>query len=58
MRSNDDLTCSLRSKVQHYILNWIVISRYQMAHLGVPKQAVIRSLLHLEYLLRKINILS
>lgn len=49
---------SLKNRAQHYILNWIVISRYQMVRHGIPKKTTQRCLMVLENLLRKINIID
>jgi hypothetical protein len=48
----------LKARVQHHLLNWIVISRYRIVRLGVPKAAAQRSLVALENLLKKINLIT
>ncbi len=58
MHPRDDLACSLKDKIQHHILNWIVISRYQMVHMGIPKKTTLRYLVLLENFLKRMNILS
>ena len=58
MPNRNDHTCSLRARIQHYVLNWILISRYQIAHLGVPKKTATRSMLAVENLLKRINLIT
>lgn len=58
MNSTDDLKDCLKDRVQHYILNWIVISRYQMVHHGVSKNITQRYLGLLENILKRINIIN
>jgi len=47
-----------KSRMQHYILNWIVISRYRMVHCGIPKKTTVRCLLLVENFLKKINLIA
>ncbi len=47
-----------KSRLQHYLLNWILISRYQMVQYGIPKEMTVRSLSMLEYVLKKIRIIK
>lgn len=58
MASNNGLKSSMKNRVQHYLLNWIVISRYHMVHRGIPKTITLRYLAFLENFLRKINIIT
>lgn len=56
--SKDLVKFSIKNKIQHHILNWIVVSRYRMVHNGVPKNITLRYLTFLEKLLRKSNIIT
>ncbi len=58
MASRDLVRFSIKNKIQHHILNWIVASRYRMVHNGVSKNSTLRYLTFLENLLRKINIIT
>jgi len=49
---------SMKNRMQHYILNWIVISRYKMVHRGIPKTTTQRYLVLLENFLKKINVIA
>lgn len=51
-------SCTFKSRLQHHILNWIVISRYQLVQRGVSKSATLRSLLLVEHLLKKIHLIT
>jgi hypothetical protein len=42
--------CFFRDRLQHHILNRIVIFRYRMARLGIPKTVALPFLLLIEYL--------
>lgn len=48
---------SLRDRVQHYLLNWIMIFRYQMVHHGFSRNTTMKYLGSLESLLKKLNII-
>lgn len=49
---------TFKSRLQHHILNWIVISRYQLVQHGVSKKTTLRSLLLVEHLLRRIHLIT
>ena len=56
MASTHVQRCSLRDRLQqHHSLNWIVISRYRMAHHGISKNAMLKHLGNLENILKKIK---
>lgn len=48
----------IKNIVQHHLLNWIVISRYQMINYGIPKKITLRYLTILEDLLKKMKFIS
>jgi hypothetical protein len=50
--------CTVKDKIQHHILNWIVISRYRMVHHGIPKIATLKYLGNLESILKRLNIIN
>jgi hypothetical protein len=50
--------CTIKDKIQHHILNWIVISRYRMVHHGIPKIATLKYLGNLESILKRLNIIN
>ncbi len=58
MANGNQSRASFKNRVQHHLLNWIVISRYQMVHHGIPKNITLRYLVFLENLLKKINVLN
>jgi len=58
MKTREENRGTMRSRMQHYILNWIVISRYQMVHHGLSKKATQRCLVKLESILRRINLIN
>jgi len=58
MGSSDDLKYSVKDKIQHHVLNWIVIIRYRMVHHGIPKNLTLKSLGSLESLLKKMNLIT
>jgi len=47
-----------RGSMQHYILNWILISRYRMVRCGIPKKTTVRCLLAVENFLKKLHLLA
>jgi len=49
---------TVKDKIQHHILNWIVISRYKMVHHGIPKIATLKYLGNLESVLKRFNIIN
>lgn len=49
---------SMKNRLQHHILNWIVISRYRMVHRGIPKTITQRCLVLLEVFLKRINLIT
>jgi len=50
-------TCSWRDRVQHYLLNWIMIFRYQMVHHGFSRNTTLKYLGSLESVLKKLNLI-
>jgi len=50
--------CTVKDKIQHHVLNWIVISRYKMVHRGIPKIATLKYLGNLESILKRLNIIN
>jgi hypothetical protein len=48
----------LKSIIQHYLLNWILISRYHLVHRGIPKALALRYLSLFETFLKKINVVT
>lgn len=50
--------CTLKDTIQHYLLNWIMISRYIMVHRGISKKTTLNYLGRLESTLKKLNIIS
>ncbi len=48
----------VKSTIQHYLLNWIVIFRYRMVHHGISKKATLIYLGNLENVLKKLNIIN
>ncbi len=50
--------CTLRDRLQHHLLNWIVIFRYRMVHHGISKNATLKYLGNLENILKKLNIIA
>ena len=49
---------TVRSRLQHHILNYILISRYQLVANGFPKPITVKYLLKLEHMLVRLNIIS
>ena len=49
---------TLKDRIQHHLLNWIVILRYIMTHNGVPKNITLKNLGGLERILKKFNIIA
>jgi len=49
---------TFKDKIQHYLLNWIMASRYNLVHRGIPKALALRYLTLLETFLKKINVLT
>ncbi len=47
----------IQQRVQHHLLNWIVISRYRIIRYGIPKPVAVRSLLVVENILKKVNLI-
>jgi hypothetical protein len=50
--------CTAKDKIQHHILNWIVIFRYRMVQHGISKNATLKSLGSLESILKRLKIIS
>jgi len=57
MASTDVHRYTVRDKIQHHLLNWIVIFRYRMVHNGISKNATMKYLGNLESILKKLNII-
>ena len=49
---------TLKDRIQHHLLNWIVILRYIMTHNGVPKNIMLKYLGGLERILKKFNMIA
>ena len=49
---------TVKDKIQHHLLNWIVIFRYRMVHHGISKKATLIYLGSLENILKKLNIIN
>lgn len=49
---------TLKSRMQHHLLNWILISRYHLVQRGIPKALAQRYLSLLETFLKKINVVT
>ena len=49
---------TLKDRIQHHLLNRIVILRYLMIHNGVPKNIMLKYLGGLERILKKFNIIA
>ena len=49
---------TLKDRIQHHLLNRIVILRYIMIHNGVPKNITLKYLGGLERILKKFNIIA
>jgi len=50
--------CNLKDRLQHHLLNWIVIFRYRMVHHGISKNTTLKYLGSLENILKKLNIIA
>ncbi len=57
MISRNTCLVSVKNRIQHHVLNWIVITRYQMVQRGFPKNATLKYLVMLENFLKKINVI-
>ena len=57
-RSSNLHALSVRERLQHYILNWLVISRYKMVHHGIPKETTVRCLMKIENFLKRLHLLA
>ena len=49
--------CTTKDKIQHHLLNWIVIFRYRMVRHGISKNTTLKYLGNLENILKKLNII-
>jgi hypothetical protein len=49
---------TLKDRIQHHLLNWIVMLRYIMIYNGVPKNVTLKYLGGLERILKKLNIVA
>ncbi len=49
---------TVRNRLQHYILNYILVSRYHLTACGIPKSFAVKWLLKVEHILFKLNIIS
>ncbi len=57
LRSKDKLNCDVRSFLDHFIRNRLLIIRFKLTSIGLPKRAVVGFLVFVEGVLEKVFIL-
>ncbi|GEM_PF-987117 len=50
--------CAVKDRLQHHLLNWIVVFRYRRVHHRISKKATLKYLSSLENILKTLNIIA